>query len=128
VVRPSLRLLIRPKVGLVNVFFLLGFGPRLTRWGEAQFPYEEDPDLFKAVAWVFESEVRHALAQGLIRGYQARSETLTALRGRIDLAGQLAPVRAGRSPSSAASRSTPRTRSSTGSSRPRTGACSRSRT
>ena len=89
VVRPSLRLLIRPKVGLVNVFFLLGFGPRLTRWGEAQFPYEEDPDLFKAVAWVFESEVRHALAQGLIRGYQARSETLTALRGRIDLAGQL---------------------------------------
>jgi 5-methylcytosine-specific restriction enzyme subunit McrC len=89
VVLPSLRLLIRPKVGLENLFFLLGFGPRITRWGEARFPYEQDPDLFKAVAWIFEAEVRHALAQGLVRGYQPRSETLTTLRGRIDVAGQL---------------------------------------
>lgn len=89
VMLPSLRLLIRPKVGLENVFFLLDFGPRLTRWGAAQFPYEQDPDLFKAVAWVFEAEVRRALAQGLVRGYQPRSETLTTLRGRIDLARQL---------------------------------------
>ena len=89
VVLPSLRLLIRPKVGLENLFALLGFGPNITRWGEARFPYEQDPDLFKAVAWAFEAEVRRALAQGLTRGYQPRSETLTTLRGRIDLAGQL---------------------------------------
>ena len=89
VVLPSLRLLIRPKVGLENLFALLGFGPNITRWGEARFPYEQDPDLFKAVAWAFEAEVRRALAQGLTRGYQPRSETLTPLRGRIDLAGQL---------------------------------------
>ncbi len=95
VVLPSLRLLIRPKVSLENMFFLLGFRSGITRWGEEQFPYEQDPDLFKAVAWVFESEVRRALAQGMVRGYQPRSETLTTLRGRIDLAGQLR-VRQGR--------------------------------
>jgi 5-methylcytosine-specific restriction enzyme subunit McrC len=89
VILPSIRLLIQPKVGLENLFFLLGFGPRVTRWGEAQFPYEQDPDLFKAVAWVFEAEVRRALAQGLVRGYQPRSETLPTLRGRIDVAEQL---------------------------------------
>ncbi len=95
VVLPSLRLLIRPKVGLENLFFLLGFGSGITRWGEEQFPYEQDPDLFKAVTWVFESEVRRALAQGMVRGYQPRSETLTTIRGRIDVAGQLR-VRQGR--------------------------------
>jgi 5-methylcytosine-specific restriction enzyme subunit McrC len=88
-VLPSLRLLIRPKVGLENLFFLLGFGPKVTRWGDARFPYEQDPDLFKAVAWAFDAEVRRALAQGLVRGYQPRSETLATLRGRIDVAGQL---------------------------------------
>ena len=88
-VLPSLRLLIRPKVGLDNLFFLLGFGSRITRWTEAQFPYERDPDLFKAIAWVFEAETRRAASQGLIRGYQARSETLATLRGRIDVASQL---------------------------------------
>ena len=89
VVLSSLRLLIRPKVDLENLFFLLGFGPRITRWGKEQFPYAQDPDLFKAVAWIFEAEVRRSLAQGLVRGYQPRSETLTTLRGRIDVAGQL---------------------------------------
>jgi len=76
-------------VGLENLFFLLGFGPRITRWSETQFPYEQDPDLFKAVTWAFETEVKRTMAQGLVRGYQPRSETLTTLRGRIDVAGQL---------------------------------------
>jgi McrBC 5-methylcytosine restriction system component len=86
---PSLRLLIRPKVGLENLFFLLGFGPGITRWTDAQFPYGRDPDLFRAVAWVFEAEVRRAASQGLVRGYQDRSESLSTLRGRIDVASQL---------------------------------------
>jgi hypothetical protein len=89
VVLPSLRLLIRPKVALENLFALARLRPMVTRWGDTLFPYEQDPDLFKAMAWVFEAEVRRALAQGLVRGYQPRSETLTTLRGRIDLAGQL---------------------------------------
>ncbi len=89
IVLPSLRLLIRPKVDLENLFFLLGFGAGLTNWTEAQFPYEGDPDLFRAVAWIFEAEVRRAAAQGMVRGYEPRSETLTTLRGRIDVAAQL---------------------------------------
>lgn len=86
---PSLRLLVRPKVGIENLFYLLGFGAGLTEWAREQFPYEREGDLFKAVAWVFEAEVRRALAQGIVRGYRSHLETLTTLRGRIDMAGQL---------------------------------------
>lgn len=89
VVLPSLRLLIRPKVGLKNVFFLLGYGVELTSWAEEQFPYEREPDLLEVVARIFEAEVSRAARQGLVRGYQARYETLTTLRGRIDIAGQI---------------------------------------
>jgi hypothetical protein len=34
VVFPDLRLLIRPKVGLPNIFFLLSYGAGLTKWRE----------------------------------------------------------------------------------------------
>ena len=61
----------------------------LTSWAEERFPYEEEPDLLKAVAYIFEAEVSRAARQGIVRGYQARHETLTTLRGRIDIAGQI---------------------------------------
>ncbi len=89
VVLPSLRLLIRPKVGLKNLFFLLGYGIELASWAEERFPYEREPDLLEAVAYLFEAEVSRAARQGLVRGYQARQETLTTLRGRLDIADQI---------------------------------------
>jgi len=88
VILPSLRLLIRPKVDIRNVLFLLGYGTELATWAMERFPYEQEPDLLAAVARIFESEVSRAARQGLVRGYQARRETLTTLRGRIDMAGQ----------------------------------------
>jgi 5-methylcytosine-specific restriction enzyme subunit McrC len=95
-VLPSLRLLIRPKVGLRNLFFLLAYGAGLTRWAADRFPYEEEElDLFEAVARVFEAEVGRAMARGFVCGYQPRRETLSTLRGRIDVAGQVR-VRQGR--------------------------------
>lgn len=89
IVFPSLRLLIRPKVGLKNLFFLLGYGLDIASWWKELFPYAEAPDILEAVAHLFESEVRRASRQGLVRGYQAHQETLTTLRGRIDIAGQI---------------------------------------
>ena len=87
-VLPSLRLLVRPKVDLRNVLFLLGYGLDLANWSQERFPYEEDQDLLSAVARIFEAEVSRSARQGLARGYRARHETLTTLRGRIDVVGQ----------------------------------------
>jgi 5-methylcytosine-specific restriction enzyme subunit McrC len=89
IVFPSLQLLIRPKIGLKNLFFLLGYELDIASWWKVRFPYAEDPDLLEAMAHLFESEVRRASRQGLVRGYQARQETLTTLRGRIDITGQI---------------------------------------
>lgn len=89
VVLPTLRLLIRPKVSLQNLFFLLGYGWKLVRWGHEHFPYERDVDLVVAMGRIFESEVRAAASRGLARAYQARQEPLQTLRGRIDFATQL---------------------------------------
>lgn len=89
VVLPSLRLLIRPKVALQNVFFLLGYGAGITQWTPEPFPFDHEPDFLNAVAWVFEAEVRRALPRGVVRGYQHREETLATLRGRLDIASQI---------------------------------------
>ena len=89
VVRPRLRLLITPKIGIRNLFFLLSYANGLTSWDDERFPYEEDDDLFGAVAWLFESEVRRASRYGLTRGYRERDETLSTIRGRIDIGAQL---------------------------------------
>lgn len=88
VVSADLRLLIRPKVGLRNVFFLLTYGAGLIRWREDAFPYAED-DFFEAIAWLVEAEIRRAARTGLVRDYREREEALTTVRGRIDLAAQV---------------------------------------
>lgn len=88
VVYPELRLLIRPKVGLPNVFFLLAYGAGLTDWREESFPYAED-EFFQAIAWLLEAEIRRATRHGLVRDYREREEPLPTVRGRIDLAAQI---------------------------------------
>jgi 5-methylcytosine-specific restriction enzyme subunit McrC len=94
IVLPTVRLLIRPKVDLVNLFFLLGFRPGLIEWSGEQFPYEEEPDFFQAVVWMFDAAVGRALGQGVSRGYVGREEGLSTIRGRIDV-GRQATLRQG---------------------------------
>jgi 5-methylcytosine-specific restriction enzyme subunit McrC len=88
VVFADLRLLIRPKVGLPNVFFLLFYGGDLTVWGEESFPYVED-DFLQAIAWLVEAETRRAASTGLVRDYREHEEALATVRGRIDLGAQI---------------------------------------
>lgn len=88
-VLPSIRLLIQPKLPLDNLFFMLGYGAGLTSWRVDRFPFAQDGDLLRAIGWMYEAEVRSALLGGLTRGYQAREETLSTLRGRIDIGAQV---------------------------------------
>jgi 5-methylcytosine-specific restriction enzyme subunit McrC len=88
-VTQRLRLLIRPKIALSNVFFYLSYAVGQVRWNQARFPYAEEDDLLKAVAHLFEAEVALAGKYGLLRGYRDREETLATVRGRIDLGAQL---------------------------------------
>ena len=92
---PSVRLLIRPKVKMQNLFFMLGFVTGV-RWGREDFPYEYEDDFLRAAAWWFDREVGRAVQHGLNRDYVDREETLTLLRGRLAIGRQIA-ARPGRS-------------------------------
>jgi 5-methylcytosine-specific restriction enzyme subunit McrC len=89
-----IRLLVRPKIGVQNVFFLMSHALGLTSWrSEERFPYGEDDDLFKIMAAFFEAEVTRAEAHGLVRDYRWREEPLPTLRGRVDVASQIRRLR-----------------------------------
>jgi 5-methylcytosine-specific restriction enzyme subunit McrC len=89
VVAGPLQVLIRPKVGLRNVLFLLAYASGV-RWGAEDFPYEEEDDLLRAMAWWFDRASARAARFGLVRDYVDREETLTTLRGRLAIERQLA--------------------------------------
>lgn len=85
----DLAVLIRPKVDVANIFFLLGFRGGLAEWGEGSFPYKEERDLLRAMAWIFDAELRQGLRYGVARGYVGREEGLTTVRGRMAMARQM---------------------------------------
>src|SRR5436305_1549029 len=71
------RLLIRPKVDLQNVFFLLGFRPDLITWSGESFPYLDEPDLINVMARLLDAAIERELPRGIARGYQSREESHT---------------------------------------------------
>jgi 5-methylcytosine-specific restriction enzyme subunit McrC len=85
----DLRILVRPRFELSNVFFMLGYAERLARWGEQSFPYSYEKDFFRALVWFFEAEIRRAIKYGLQRDYERREEVLPTLRGRPDAGAQI---------------------------------------
>lgn len=89
IVTPGVRVLIRPKIPLRNLFLLLDVGLRPEDWHDAHFSFGTSPDLLAAVAAFFVREAGRALARGPRRDYRATEERLVALRGRIDIAAQL---------------------------------------
>jgi len=89
VVLPTLRLLIRPKVPLDNLFFLLGYASGRARWGNGRFPYAKEADLLEAVGWLFQDEVNQAARRGFPRAYRLQQEPLQTIRGRIAFSEQI---------------------------------------
>jgi 5-methylcytosine-specific restriction enzyme subunit McrC len=87
---PSLRVLIRPKVGVKNLLFLLSYATGLLRLRPENFPYSEDQDLLSPMALMFDAALTEALGYGLARDYRDRRDDLATIRGRIDIGRQLA--------------------------------------
>jgi 5-methylcytosine-specific restriction enzyme subunit McrC len=89
----GVELLIRPKINPENLFLLLEPGLPPSAWREEAFDYDVTSDLLPSVIAFFARTVETTLGRGVLRSYQAREESLIALRGRLDLVGQF--VRAG---------------------------------
>lgn len=84
----GVELLIRPKIKAENLFLLLEPGLPPDAWRKEAFDYDVTSDLLPSVIAFFARTVETTLGRGVLRAYQARQESLVAVRGRIDVSGQ----------------------------------------
>ena len=82
----DVRILVKPKIRLENLFLLLEAGLRPGDWRREAFDYASDPDLLPAVISFLARTAETTLARGVFRRYRERRERLTAMRGRPDMA------------------------------------------
>jgi 5-methylcytosine-specific restriction enzyme subunit McrC len=80
---------VQPKVGVSRLLWLLGHARNQSGWRDDDVQLGTETGLVPAMAGMFASRCRRALAHGVQRGYQVREETLPALRGRLREADQM---------------------------------------
>ena len=84
----DLRILIRPKIRLENIFLLLEVGLAPKAWRQEAFDYATSADLLSSIVVLYARTLETTLARGLLRSYRSEEDRLVALRGRIDTAAQ----------------------------------------
>jgi 5-methylcytosine-specific restriction enzyme subunit McrC len=82
-------LIIRPKAGLQNVFYLMGIERPRDWWSNDEVDLLVHRDLFAGIARLLAHTIERAIGRGVQHGYVERRERLVALRGRVDLREQL---------------------------------------
>ena len=87
VVTPSVSILIRPKIGLENVFLMLGVS--VPAFAASSFGFDRSAGLLPAMAGDFAAVTDRATVRGVLRGYQPKEERLVSPRGRIDITEQM---------------------------------------
>lgn len=81
-------LVIRPKVGISNLFYMLCVDAGLADFHPPPTGLDEDPEIFPFIIAALLAAVEHAIAGGLYRDYNRLEERLPYIRGRINLAEQ----------------------------------------
>ena len=86
----GLQVLVRPKIPLRNLFLLLEVGLREQDWKYEDVRFETIGDLLPALVSFFARTTETTLARGLYHSYREERDRLVALRGRVNIARQLA--------------------------------------
>ena len=86
----GLQVLVRPKIPLRNLFLLLEVGLRPQDWHDEAVRFETTGDLLPSLVSFFARTTETTLARGLYHSYREQRDRLVALRGRVDIARQLA--------------------------------------
>lgn len=80
----DLRIYIKPKIRLENLFLLLGVGLREQDWMKAAAHYDLNQNLLPAVVSFFTRSADLSLRRGVYRHYREERDRLSTIRGRID--------------------------------------------
>jgi 5-methylcytosine-specific restriction enzyme subunit McrC len=83
------RFVLRPKIGVRRLLFLISYSMDPRQWRQLGFDFEDDDDLFEALIPGFAFQVEQALRRGLCSGYRREEGALPTVRGQIRVADQI---------------------------------------
>lgn len=78
----ELELLIRPKLPIDRVLFLISYAVGHGRWADAPAGLGQAESLLEAIIPGYTYQLRHALRRGVLQGYRAEEDALATIRGR----------------------------------------------
>jgi 5-methylcytosine-specific restriction enzyme subunit McrC len=84
---------VMPKLAIPHLMFLLGYAADPSGWKSFVAGFEQESDLFSAIANGFAWQVTWALDRGILRGYILKEERRVTPRGRVLFARQAATGR-----------------------------------
>ena len=85
----DLNLVIRPRIPMDRVMFLVSYALNPGDWRRAPLGLTPDADILEAIVSAFLLRAQEAIRQGLLHGYRPEEETITTLRGRIRMTDQV---------------------------------------
>lgn len=85
----DLEMLLRPKIPIDRVLFLLSYAVDPKRWREAPAHLAEAPSLLEAILPGFTYQLRRALERGPLQGYRGEDDAVPTVRGRWRIDDQL---------------------------------------
>ena len=85
----DLNVVIRPRIPMDRVMFLVGFSLSPGDWGEAPFSLTIDDDILEAIVPAFVRLTQEAIRRGLLQGYRTEEAALSTIRGRIRVSEQV---------------------------------------
>ena len=85
----DLAVVVRPKVPMDRVMFLIAYAMDPKNWRRDSFDLKRDDDVLEAVALAFAHRTRQAIHRGLLQGYRREEDALTTVRGRIRFGDQI---------------------------------------
>ncbi len=85
----DLELLIRPKLPIERVLFLISYALDHGRWQEAPAELSRAEGILEAIIQGFAYRLRRTLARGVLQGYRTEEDALTTVRGRWRIGDQI---------------------------------------
>ena len=85
----ELAVVIRPKIPINRVMFLIAYAMEPKNWWRDPFELARDDDVLEAIALAFAHRTRQAIQRGLLQGYRREEEALHTVRGRIRFGDQI---------------------------------------
>ncbi len=85
----DLAVIVRPKVPIDRVMFLITYAMDPRNWRNDSFQLGQDEDFIEAMALAFAHRTRQSIHRGLLRGYRGEEDALYEIRGSIRLGDQI---------------------------------------